>query len=206
MADERGLPLMAAALFLTGFNLWDESRARRAAERIEARMPRAAEDSPISADAGEVEIPDYLLNPNMEMPEVEIGGNDYIGTLSIPALGLSLPVMSQWSYPKLRIAPCRYAGSAYQGNLILSAHNYSSHFGQIGTLQAGDRVTFTDVDGNVFLYSVAEIQILQPGDVEEMLSGGWALTLFTCTLGGRTRVTVRCEEAADAGRGYGFSI
>ena len=114
--------------------------------------------------------------------------------------------MSQWSYPKLRIAPCRYAGSAYQGNLILSAHNYSSHFGQIGTLQAGDRVTFTDVDGNVFLYSVAKIQILQPGDVEEMLSGGWALTLFTCTLGGRTRVTVRCEEAADAGRGYGLSI
>ena len=119
MADERGLPLMAAALFLTGFNLWDESRARRAAERIEARMPRAAEDSPISADAGEMEIPDYLLNPNMEM---------------------------------------------------------------------------------------SEIQILQPGDVEEMLSGGWALTLFTCTLGGRTRVTVRCEEAADAGRGYGLSI
>ena len=70
----------------------------------------------------------------------------------------------------------------------------------------GDRVTFTDVDGNVFLYSVAEIQILQPGDVEEMLSGGWALTLFTCTLGGRTRVTVRCEEVADAGRGYGLSI
>ena len=131
---------------------------------------------------------------------------NYIGTLSIPALELSLPVMSQWSYPKLRIAPCRYAGSAYQGNLILSAHNYSSHFGQIGTLQAGDRVTFTDVDGNVFLYSVAEIQILQPGDVEEMLSGGWALTLFTCTLGGRTRVTVRCEEAADAGRSYGLSI
>lgn len=72
--------------------------------------------------------------------------------------------------------------------------------------RAADRVTFTDVDENVFLYSVAEIQILQPGDVEEMLSGGWALTLFTCTLGGRTRVTVRCEEAADAGRGYGFSI
>ena len=114
-----GLQLMAAALFLTGFNLWDESRARRAADRIEARMPRAAEDSRIPADAGEVEIPDYLLNPNMEMPE---------------------------------------------------------------------------------------IQILQPGDVEEMLSGGWALTLFTCTLGGRTRVTVRCEEAADAGRGYGLSI
>ena len=42
--------------------------------------------------------------------------------------------------------------------------------------------------------------------VEEMLSGGWALTLFTCTLGGRTRVTVRCEEAADAGRSYGLSI
>ena len=41
-----GLPLMAAALFLTGFNLWDESRARRAAERIEARMPRRQRTPP----------------------------------------------------------------------------------------------------------------------------------------------------------------
>ena len=52
---------------------------------------------------------------------------------------------------------------------------------------------FTDMDGNVFSYQVADIEILQPGDVEELCSGEWPLTLYTCTIGGRTRITVRCE-------------
>ena len=78
--------------------------------------------------------PDYVLNPDMEMPEIQLSGLDNascIGTLKIPALHLELPVLSEWSYPLLRKAPCRYAGSAYKGNLVIAAHNYSSHFGQI---------------------------------------------------------------------------
>ena len=125
-----------------------------------------------------------------ETPE----GNAYIGTLEIPALGISLPVMSEWSYPKLRIAPCRYSGSVYQDNLVIAAHNYSRHFGKIGSLIDGDQILFTDVDGNHFLYEVAEIQILESTDVEKMLDEQWDLNLFTCTLGGKTRMTVRCEK------------
>ena len=64
---------------------------------------------------GEEETPEYLRNPEMEMPVEEIEGNGYIGLLEIPALGLSLPVMSEWSYPNLKLAPCRYSGSAYTG-------------------------------------------------------------------------------------------
>ena len=115
-----------------------------------------------------------------------------LGTLAIPALGLELPVMSGWRYPALRVAPCRYLGSAYSGDLVIMAHNYARHFGAIGTLAPGERVSFTDVDGNVFSYAVFETQTLQPDAVEDMASGGWDLTLFTCTPGGRTRVTVRC--------------
>ena len=56
----------------------------------------------------------------------------------------------------------------------------------------GEIITFTDMDGNVFFYEVAEIEILDPYAKEEMLSGEWDLTLFTCTYGGQERVTVRC--------------
>ena len=38
------------------------------------------------------EVPDYVLFPDMEMPTIEVDGHDYIGTLSIPELGLELPV------------------------------------------------------------------------------------------------------------------
>ena len=53
---------------------------------------------------------------------------------------------------------------------------------------------FTDVDGNVYNYEVAELETLQPAAVDEMKSGEWDLTLFTCTIGGQTRVTVRCDR------------
>lgn len=145
----------------------------------------------------EIEIPDYILNPDMEMPVEHIDGQDYIGVLAIPGLELKLPVISEWSYPRLKIAPCRYAGSAYTGDLIISAHNYSSHFGKLNHLHVGDTVSFTDIDGNVFHYKVMEIYTLKPTAIEEMESGDWDLTLFTCTVGGQSRVTVRCDSVKE---------
>ena len=190
-----GLLLIAAALFLTGYNLWDEWRAGQTARQVLEQMPVIAETQEPSPDPDEQEIPDYILNPDMEMPTVEIDGDAYIGTLDIPRLNISLPIMSEWSDAKLKITPCRYAGTAYRSGFVISGYNYRRHFGPLGRIAPGDRVTFTDVDGNVFAYNVAEIQILKPIAIEDMVSEEWDLSLFTCTLGGQTRLTVRCEKA-----------
>lgn len=64
----------------------------------------------------------------------------------------------------------------------------------VNVLNIGDSVNFTDMDGNVHSYRVAALETLAPEDVDGMLSGDWNLTLFTCTLGGKSRVTVRCTE------------
>lgn len=201
-----GLLLIAAALFLTVYNLYDEVRARRSVMEImaciEADIPANPSTEPLeipeeantTASLEEVEVPDYLLNPDMEMPTENINGIDYIGILRIPALELELPVISEWSYPRLKIAPCRYIGSAYQDDLIIAAHNYNSHFGNLKNLREGDTATLTDMDGNVFTYEMAELEILQPTDIEGMDSGEWDLTLFTCTIGGSSRVTARFER------------
>ena len=192
-----GLLLIAAALFLTCFNLWDERRATNSAgealRELEAVRPEEAE----ATEPGEAEIPAYLLDPGREMPAVEVDGSRYIGVLEVPSLGLELPVMETWSYPNLRVAPCRYSGSAYQDDMIVAAHNYKTHFGQLKELRPGDEVRFTDTEGNVFRYAVAELETLGKYDVEEMTSGDWALTLFTCTYGGQSRVTVRCLRTAE---------
>ena len=189
-----GLLLLAAALLLTCYNLWDERRAglraEEAASQVEEIACAAEQDHPESAD--EPVIPDYILDPEREMPETEIDGESYIGILELPALGLELPVMGEWSYARLRTAPCRYRGSAYQGDLIIAAHNYRGHFGNLKELRQGDIVRFTDVEGNVLSYTVAETELLDGSDVEAMEAGDWDLTLFTCTVGGKTRVTVRC--------------
>ena len=201
-----GLLLIAAALFLTVYNLYDEVRARRSVMEImaciEADIPANPSTEPLeipeeantTASLEEVEVPDYLLNPDMEMPTENINGIDYIGILRIPALELELPVISEWSYPRLKIAPCRYTGSAYQDDLIIAAHNYNSHFGNLKNLREGDTATLTEMDGNVFTYEMAELEILQPTDIEGMDSGEWDLTLFTCTIGGSSRVTARFER------------
>lgn len=191
-----GLLLIAAALVLTVFNLYDEHRAEKSVHGVLKQM--APQESPVLREG---EIPDYILNPAMEMPVKTVEGLDYIGTLEIPALDLVLPVLSSWDYPSLRIAPCRYVGSAYQGNLIIAAHNYPSHFGNLKHLQEGEIVRFTDVDGNRFSYQAVVREILEPTAIEEMESekdGEWDLTLFTCTIGGQSRVTVRCVQTEEA--------
>ncbi len=197
-----GLLLLAAALCLTVYNFWSDAKAGKTADTVlEQLTPELEEKAEIGLPAlptgeslEEAYIPDYILNPEMEMPEKEIDGQQYIGVLRIPALSLELPVISEWSYPSLKIAPCRYAGSVYQNNMVIAAHNYYSHFGYLKNLSQGDEVTFTDMDGNVFRYEVAEVETLSPFAIEEMTSGDWDLTLFTCTVGGQSRVTVRCER------------
>lgn len=196
-----GLLLIAAALCLCVYNIWDAHRAARTAvqavEVLEEQLAATEETGPDRAekpyDTMEP-LPDYRVSPYMEMPVRTVDGVSYIGVLEIPVLGLELPVISRWSYPDLKIAPCRYSGSAYLDDLILCAHNYDSHFGNLKTLLPGDGLTFTDMDGNVFYYEVTALETLMPNATEEIQSGGWDLTLFTCTLGGRTRVVVRCDR------------
>ena len=190
-----GFLLVLAALLLTGYNVWDEGRAGDAADATFQALKFQTEEG--REELPEYILPDYLVDPRFEMPTVEIDGYDYIGYLDIPSPELSLPVMSEWSYPQLKIAPCRYAGSVYLDDMILAAHNYDRHFGRLKNLEGGELVRFTDVDGNVFDFSVTELELLWPEQTEEMLSGEWDLTLFTCTLGGRQRVTVRCDRIED---------
>ena len=112
------------------------------------------------------------------------------------AIGIDLPVMSEWSYPRLKIAPCRQFGSSRTDDLVIAAHNYESHFGKLTSLTAGDSVTFTDMDGIVNEYVVNKVEVLDPHSVEEVEHSGYALVLYTCTYGGKTRVTVFCDRAS----------
>lgn len=195
-----GLILVTAAVLLLVYTLWDGHRARESEEAILAEYlqeNKKASESPDASDKeDEQNIPDYLLNPDMDMPEYtlkSLGDVACIGILEIPALDLELPVISSWSYSSLRLAPCRYSGSAYKGDLVIAAHNYQSHFGGLRTLPEGSEVFFTDAVGNRFSYYVAVTEALTPWSVDDMTSGEWPLTLFTCTLDSQNRVTVRCE-------------
>lgn len=205
-----GLLLIAAALFLAAYNLYDEQRAGQSAmqtvDQLGNLLPPEAQNGTVTESSGEQDVlvfhdqtalPDYVRCPDMEMPVETINGIDYIGVLQIPSLELELPIASEWNYPNLKTAPCRYSGSVYLNNMIICAHNYSSHFGKLKNLSEGDVASFTDMAGNVFSYKMVERETLNPTDIEEMEDGDWDLTLFTCTVGGKTRVTIRFKLDKD---------
>lgn len=182
------------ALLLYVFNIYDSFMQDQSQKQI---LEQYIQENNHQQDTSLVQIPDYQLNPEMDMPEVQLPGLEEagcIGILEIPSINLRLPVLSTWSYALLKKAPCRYTGSVYLDNIVIAAHNSKAHFKKLSNLQEGDMITFTDAVGNVFTYSVAGIEILQPEEVDDMTSGQWPLTLFTCTYGGASRVTVRCRK------------
>ena len=200
-----GLLLIAAALCLSRWNLRAEGRAAQAAREALVKLEQqTAQPSPPpregpSEPESEPELPAYRLHPEMEMPEVEIDAVAYIGVLEVPALELTLPVISRWSDALLETAPCRYVGSAYQNDLIIAGHNYRGHFGSLHRLSPGDQIRFTDTAGNHFTYAVAQLQELPGTAIQEMEAGDWDLTLFTCTASGAARLTVRCTLTGEGG-------
>lgn len=132
--------------------------------------------------------------------------SEIFGVISIPAMDLEMPIylgatnqhmadgaahMSQTSLP--------IGGS--NTNCVIAGHRgYSgaSYFRYIEKLQVDDYVSVTNL-WETLCYRVAEIKIIDPYDVEEILiqEGRELLTLLTChpyASGGRQRYVVYCER------------
>lgn len=190
-----GLLLLAAALVLISYNIWDSNRAGDTSEDTVKKL-----ETYIDAADPSSEENDNTSDKNKTMPTVVIDGRTYIGELEIPSINRKLPVMSDWSYAKLRISPCRYSGSYYADDLVILGHNYARHFSPLKWIDIGADVYFTNVNGLRIHYIVENRETVAPTDVDEMIhndensdkEADWDLTLFTCTTGGQARCAVRC--------------
>ena len=136
-----------------------------------------------------------------EMPIIQYDTRWYCGYITLPSLNLELPVLDGWSYDNLNIAPCCYEGNPETKDFIIIAHNYNNHFGQIGYLDSGDEIIFTDCNGKKYRYTVSYTEYIDSynvGQMSENNNSAWDLTLFTCTLNGQSRVTVRAKLNDDS--------
>ena len=183
-----GTVLILSALSLFLYNRYEDAHAGQEAESLLSDVQTIIDERETSVPT----TPPETLAP--ELPIAEIEGYGYVGYISIPKLELELPVMSEWDYKRLNIAPCRYAGSTKTSDLVLAGHNYRQHFGRLSSLSEGDAISFVDMDGVLWNYEVAAVETLGPDAVEQMTSGEYDLTLFTCTYDGSLRVTIRCEQ------------
>ena len=197
-----GILMILGALGLTGYNLWDANRAREAAEQITDQLIDKIDES-----VKDEETAAPYVDPNTPMPVEVIDGFEYIGILEIPSEDLSLPVMNEWDYTRLKISPCRFTGSYYSDDLVICAHNYDKHLGRLLNIDLGVDVYFTNVEGLTIHYIVTNRETVEPTDVERMIENtgnsetslmDWDMTMFTCNLGGQTRCAVRCSRVEDA--------
>jgi len=130
-------------------------------------------------------------------PRIGIDGYEYIGYLYMEAIGVEVPVMADWDYTRLNIAPCRHFGSALTDDLVIAGHDYRTHFAYIGQLKQGDRIIFTDVLGTVYNYTVEKSEILAADAVDAVQNSGYDLVLYTCTYTGTSRITVFASRTAE---------
>ena len=133
--------------------------------------------------------------------------DEIIGVLEIPAMELTMPVYLGASDDHLA------AGAAVLGNTsapiggantncVIAGHRGwrgADYFRHIDRLQIGDTVTLTNL-WETLTYTVADIQIIQPHEVDKIKiqQGHDLLTLLTChpyASGGRQRYVVYCERA-----------
>ena len=180
-----GALLIIAAAVLIKNNFDESSKAGEASEELLSGVIE--------------QMPDTVLSevPSGPMPVVDVDGRSFVGTVEIPSLGLLLPIQDEWGKENARVSICRYKGSVYDNDLIVCGHNYVEHFGTLPDLEMGAEVIVTDMNGRSFYFQVSNIETLGAYDTEEMEAGEWDFTMFTCTIGGANRVTVRCEATGE---------
>ncbi len=211
-----GTTLILSAVCLCVYNINQSNEAFSKSQNVLAELKNNIPDEPQTAESstdifslpytetGENPADDlfslYEKESDAETETAEpiyIDGQYYCGYVSLPVLGIELPVMSEWSYPNLQVSPCRYSGIPENDSFIIAAHNYNSHFGRIKELCTGDEIIFTGTDGVHHKYEVNNTELIDGYDVDKMFEGqndDWDMTLFTCTLSGQSRVTVRADR------------
>lgn len=198
-----GSALVLAAVCLYVYDRLEDARAGAQAASAVSQLRQSQSIAAVSeteepADSAE-SLPTEDAEPGpepasaSETPASSIE-REYLGVLTIPALGLELPVQTEWSKANLKVSPCRQCGSTAGGDLVIAAHNYKSHFGRLSSLSEGDEVRFTSQDGAEAVYTVERTAQVSPEEPEALREGGCPLVLYTCTPGGKARVVVYCRK------------
>ena len=123
-----------------------------------------------------------------------------IGVLSMPQLGVRLPVIGEVSDALLKISACRISGGidGKPKRLVIAGHNIKSHFKGLESYSIGDEIAFTTRDGDTYHYRMTEISALHKSEGADVLaSDGWDLTLLTCKSDRTMRTMLRFVEITD---------
>lgn len=195
-----GAALLCAALLLAAKNRREETSAGEAAAALLVQAEQtiaqhAAPPAAVPTPAPSSAVEETLSPSPSASPSAAPEGPAFLGVLSVPAVSLTVPVLAEWSYYHLTLAPCRDCGSVETGDLVIAAHNFDTHFGRLSRIAPGDSVYFTDMAGSTTEYAAASVEQRDPSDAEGVRESGYPLVLYTCSWDCTARVTVFCGYA-----------
>ena len=184
-----GILLLAAAAALVAGNLLEQRRGQAASNQLleAAHAQRTAANIP----------PSPMVDEAGGLPqEALVSATHQIdGVLSLPTLGLELPVLSSYSEELLRLSPCVYQREGGGGRTVVAGHNYRAHFGRLPQLQPGDPVTYQPQEGDLLQLEVLSLEEIDADDRDALDAGAWEMTLLTCNLDQTRRILVRLGPA-----------
>lgn len=132
---------------------------------------------------------------DMQMPSLQLGGQDYVALLEAPLYGAKLPVRSHWNAMAAGNCPTRFFGTAYDGSLVIGGSGKEGQLDFLARIQNGDTILVTDMTGAQFAYRVTKIFRTSSAQREMLMDETADLTLFAWNNMGLEYIVVRC--AAD---------
>ena len=137
------------------------------------------EDPNVDRSKNTALIPPGFGTPTSYLP----GSGGPLGTLKIPAIGLSVKVYEGTGSKTLAKGAGHFEDtSLWDGNCCIAAHNrgVNNHFGKLHTLEPGDTITWTTKLGTR-TYEVVSVQKVKETDTSgTAATSDNRLTLFTC--------------------------
>ena len=139
--------------------------------------------------------------------QLEYKGYKVIGIVKIPKINLEYPILEIENIdPKsaekpMKLSIIKYWGENVNdyGNLSIAGHNNKdgTMFGKTKKLQKGDIIELIDLKGQRIQYSIYDIFVTDPNDVNILLPKDELIrevTLITCTNGNKERLILKAKE------------
>lgn len=126
------------------------------------------------------------------MSALWLDGRDFIGILELPDYNSVLPVSGAWG--DVSRYPCRFDGSIYDGSLMIGATSQKGQYDFYREISPGDKVCFTDMEGNRYVYYVTDIRYEPRTDRDTLQQTKGELTLFIKNIYALESIVISCSS------------
>ena len=179
-----GIVLVILSSTLVAIHHFSQTNSGKQAQKIVEEMKAVIPEEETGVPDGRADV---------EMPVMQISGNDFIGYIEIPEYNKSLPVCSEWSKYKASDFPCRLKGSMYDGTLIIGSVENTGQFDVAKLIGGGQEINMIDMTGLKYTFAVTDIYKTKDVSVENLSSKEADLVIFIRSRYSKDYLVISCE-------------